>query len=173
MPSQVSSISWSKNNSDYLEVKFEVVEKHDNRHFSLVQNVKMGEVYNNQFMRLTCPLVIAGITFGVEENLSPMPIPTICKDKDEQHKLAHRIVDVVDRANKKICVILLLYNVDICTSQRFHMFKSDCLQGRRRTRLFNQLYLWNKNSKKLSIYWLYGNLYLMKVITGKLICNVV
>ena len=31
---------------------------------------------------------------------------------DEQLKLAHKVVDVVDRANKKICVTLLRYNVD-------------------------------------------------------------
>ena len=31
---------------------------------------------------------------------------------DEQLKLAHKVVDVVDRANKKICVTLLQYNVD-------------------------------------------------------------
>ena len=34
------------------------------------------------------------------------------KDLDEQFKLAHKVVDVVDRANRKICVTLLLYNVD-------------------------------------------------------------
>ena len=31
---------------------------------------------------------------------------------DEQLKRAHKMVDVVDRANKKICVTLLRYNVD-------------------------------------------------------------
>ena len=31
---------------------------------------------------------------------------------DEQHKLAHKVVVVVDRANKKICGTLLRYNVD-------------------------------------------------------------
>ena len=33
------------------------------------------------------------------------------KDMDEQLKLAHKVVDVVDRANRKICVSLLRYNV--------------------------------------------------------------
>ena len=28
------------------------------------------------------------------------------------NKLAHKVVDVVDRANRKICVTLLRYNVD-------------------------------------------------------------
>ena len=34
------------------------------------------------------------------------------KDMDEQLKLNHKVVDVVDRANRKICVNLLWYNVD-------------------------------------------------------------
>ena len=34
------------------------------------------------------------------------------KDMDEQLKLPHKIVDVVDRANKMIFVTLLRYNVD-------------------------------------------------------------
>ena len=39
-------------------------------------------------------------------------IPTMSKDMDEQLKLAHKVVDVVNRANRKICVTLLRYNVD-------------------------------------------------------------
>ena len=34
------------------------------------------------------------------------------KDLGEQLKLAHKVVDLVDRANKKNCVTLLRYNVD-------------------------------------------------------------
>ena len=41
-----------------------------------------------------------------------MLIPTITKDLDEQLKLAHKVVDIVDRANKKICVTLLQYIED-------------------------------------------------------------
>ena len=44
--------------------------------------------------------------------MTPVLIPTMSKDMDEQLKLAHKVVDVVDRANKKICVTLLRYNVD-------------------------------------------------------------
>ena len=39
-------------------------------------------------------------------------IPKMSKDMDEQLKLAHKVVDVVDRTNRKICVTLLRYNVD-------------------------------------------------------------
>ena len=34
------------------------------------------------------------------------------KDRIEQFKPAHKVIDVVDRANKKICVILQRYSVD-------------------------------------------------------------
>ena len=34
------------------------------------------------------------------------------KDMDEKLKLAHKVVDVLDGANRKICVTLLRYNVD-------------------------------------------------------------
>ena len=34
------------------------------------------------------------------------------RDMDEQLKVAHKVVNVVDRANKKLCVSLLRYNVD-------------------------------------------------------------
>ena len=34
------------------------------------------------------------------------------EDVDEQLKLVHMLVDVVERANKKSCVILLRFNVD-------------------------------------------------------------
>ena len=33
------------------------------------------------------------------------------KDVDEQLKLAHKVVDIVDRTNRKTCVTLLRYNV--------------------------------------------------------------
>ena len=47
-----------------------------------------------------------------QESLSPLLIPTMSKDIDEQFEVAHKVVDVVDRENRKICVTLLRYNVD-------------------------------------------------------------
>ena len=72
----------------------------------------MGEVDFNQFTRLRNQLVIAAKNFAREEVLSPVLIPTLSEDKKEQLKLAHKVVDVVDRANRKIGVILLRYIVD-------------------------------------------------------------
>ena len=72
----------------------------------------MGEADFHQFMRLRNQLVNAAENFAREENLTPMLIPTMSKDIDEQLKLAHKVVDVVDRANRKLCVTLLRYNAD-------------------------------------------------------------
>ena len=104
--------SWSKNDSNYLDVKLKVLRKDDKKEFRRVQNLTMGEADFNQFMRLRNQLVNAAKNFAREENLTPVPIPTMSKDMNEQLKLAHKVVDVVDRAKRKICVTLLRYNVD-------------------------------------------------------------
>ena len=72
----------------------------------------MGEEDFNQFMRLRNQLVNATESFAAGEILTPVLIPTISKDMDQPIKLAHNVVDVVDRANRKICVTLLRCHVD-------------------------------------------------------------
>ena len=138
--------SWSINDSNYLDVKLKVFEKNDNKEFRLVQNLTMGEADFNQFMTLRNHLVNAAENFATEENLTSMLIPTISKDMDEQLKLAHKGVDVVDWANTKICCGTMW------TSLRVLMLKSDYLQGSRRTISFNKLSMWSINLKNLSIY---------------------
>ena len=105
-------LSWSKNDSNYLDVKLKVFRKDDKKEFRLVQNLTMGEADFNQFMLLRNQLVNAAENFAREENFTPVLIPTMSKDMEEQLKLAHNVVDVVDRANRKICVTLVRYNVD-------------------------------------------------------------
>ena len=68
----------------------------------------MGVADFNQFMRLRNQLVSAAENFARGENLTPVLILTMSKDMDQQLKLAHEVVDLVDLANRKICV----YNVD-------------------------------------------------------------
>ena len=63
-------------------------------------------------MRLSYQLVNAAENYAREENLMPLLLPTMSRDMDEQLKLAHKVVDVVDRTNRKNCVTLLRYNVD-------------------------------------------------------------
>ena len=85
------------------------------------QNLTMGEAVFNQFMRLRNQLVITAENFAREENLSRVLIPTMFKDKADQLKLAHKAVDVVDRANRKSSVTLLRYNVDKPDSSYAHV----------------------------------------------------
>ena len=87
-----------------------VFRKDDKKEFRLVQNLAMGEANFNQFMRLRNQLINVAENFAIEENLTPVLIPTRSKDRDEQLKLAHKVGDV-NRANKKICATLLRYNV--------------------------------------------------------------
>ena len=103
---------WSKNDFYYFDVKLKLFKKDDNKEFPLVKNFCMGEADFHQFMRLRNHLVIAVENFTREEHLTPMPIPTMSRDMDEQLKLAHKVVDVDDRADRKICLNLLRYNVD-------------------------------------------------------------
>ena len=104
--------SWSKIDSNYFNVKLKVFKKDDNKEFRLVQYLTLGEADFNQCMRLRNQLVKAAEHFDSEEKLTPVLIPTMSRDMDEQLKLAHQVVDVVDRANGKNCVTLLRYNVD-------------------------------------------------------------
>ena len=112
-PDRFERFFWSKNDSNYLDVKLKVFKKDDKeRKFRLVQNLTVGEADFNQFMRFRNQLVNAAENFAREENLTPVLIPTMSKHMDEKLKLAHKVVDVVDGANRKICVTLLRYNMD-------------------------------------------------------------
>ena len=71
----------------------------------------MGVANFNQFMRFRKQLVTATENYGREENVSPVLLPTMSTDMGEQFKLAHKVVDVVDRAKRKIRVTLLRYSV--------------------------------------------------------------
>ena len=114
---RLGRFSWSKNDSNYLDVKLKVFKKDDNKAFWLVQNLTMREEGFNQFMRLKNQLVNAAENFAREENLTPVLIPTRSKDMDEQFKLAQKVFEVVYRANRKICVILLRYKLESSYAQ--------------------------------------------------------
>ena len=103
-------ISWSKNDSNYLEIKLKVFRREDkNAEFRLRQNLSMGEADFNQFVRQRNQLVVAA---DREQNLPPVLQSTLSKDMEEQLKLVHKVIDVVDRPNRKICITLLRYKVD-------------------------------------------------------------
>ena len=71
----------------------------------------MGEADFNQLMRLKNQVVITAENFAREENLSPVLIPTMSKNLDEKLKSDHKVVEVVDRADRKNCETLLRYNL--------------------------------------------------------------
>ena len=72
----------------------------------------MGEVDFNQFIRQRNQLVVTADNFLREQNLSPVPQSTLSKDMEEQLKLVHKVTDVVDRPNRRICVTLMRHKVD-------------------------------------------------------------
>ena len=105
--------SWTKNDSNYLDIKIKVFKREDkNADFRLRQNLSIGEADFNQFIRQRNQLVVAADNFLREENLSPVLQSTLSKDMEEQLKLVHKVIDVVDCPNRKICVTLLRYKVD-------------------------------------------------------------
>ena len=105
--------SWSKNDSNYLVIKLKVFKREDkNAELQLRQNLSMREVDFNQFIRQRNQLVVAADNFLREQNLSPVLQSTLSKDMEEQPKLVHKVIDVVDRPNRRICVTLLRYKAD-------------------------------------------------------------
>ena len=72
----------------------------------------MGEAVFNQFIRQRNQLVVAADNFLREQNLLPNLQSTLSKDMEEQLKLAHKVIDVVDFPNRRICVTLLRYKLD-------------------------------------------------------------
>ena len=106
-------VYWSKNDSNYLDIKLKVFKIEDeNAEFRLTQNLSMGEVDFNQFIRQRNQLVVAADNFLKEKNLSPALQSTLSKDMEEQLKLVHKVIEVVDHPNRKICVTLMRYKVD-------------------------------------------------------------
>ena len=95
-----------------MDVKLKMFKKDDNKEFRLVQNLTVGEANFNHLMPLRNQLVIAAENAARVEKLTPVLIPTMSKDMDEQRKLSHKVVNEMDRANRKICMTLPRYNVD-------------------------------------------------------------
>ena len=105
--------SSSKNDSNYLDIKLKVFKIEDkNAEFWLRQNFSMGETDFNQFIRQRNQLVVAANNFVREQNLFPVLQSTLSKDKEEQLKLVHKVIDVVDCPNRRISVTLQRYKVD-------------------------------------------------------------
>ena len=112
MSTQTWTIPRSKNDSNYLDVRRKIFKKYDNKDFLQVKIFTIAGRDFKQFMWFKSQLVMADENLGREENLFLVPIPAMSKDMDKQPKLADKVVDVVDQANRKIFVTLLLYSVE-------------------------------------------------------------
>ena len=129
----------------------------------------MGEADFNQFIRQRNQLVVAADNFIREENLSPGLQSTLCKDMGEQLKLVHKVINDVDRPNRKIYVTLLRYKADNLDTSYAQV------------RLFGRKTEEEKSQKIMYVnYKLDEFIYLLdvmnsvydKVIANQLICNV-
>ena len=161
--------SWSKNDSNYLDVKLKVFRKDDKKEFRLVQNLTMGEADFNQFMRLRNQLVNAAENFAREESLTPVLIPTMSRDLGEQLKLADKVVDVVDRIIRKICVTLLRYNVDKPESSYAQV---RLFARKKEDEKFQQVVFVNYKLEEFIYLLVVMNSVYNKVISNQPICNV-
>ena len=105
--------SWTKNDSNYLDIKLKVFKReHKDAEIRLRHNFSKGEANFNQFIRQRNQLVVAAGNFLREQNLLSVLQPTLSKGMEEQPKLVHKVIDVVDWPNRRICVTLLRYKVD-------------------------------------------------------------
>ena len=104
--------SWSKYSFDYLDVKLKVFKRDEDKQFRLAQNLTKGEADFNQFIRLRTQLNVAVRDFSKEENLPPVQVKLLSKDIEEQLKLTHKVVEIVNRPHRKICVTMLRYIVE-------------------------------------------------------------
>ena len=106
-------ISWFRNDSNYLDIKLKVFNREEKiAELRLRQNFTMGEAHFNQSIRQRNQLVLAADYFLTEQNLPPFLQPSLSKNMEEPLKLVHKVIDFVDRPNRRICVTLLRYKVD-------------------------------------------------------------
>ena len=91
---------------------FQLCFKKDNNNFRLVQKLTTGQADFKHSMRLQNQLVVEE-NFRRESNLPPVLLPTIFREMDVQLQTVDKVVEVVDRANRKICDTLLRYNVSM------------------------------------------------------------
>ena len=143
--------SRTKNDSNYLDIKLNVFKREDkNDEFRLRQNLSMGEADFNQFIRQRNQIVVAADNFLREQSLLPVLQSTLSKDMEEQLNFVHKVIDVVDRPNRRICEINCWDTR--WTTQRLPMLKFVCSDGRRRKNNFSKLCMSTINLTNLYIF---------------------
>ena len=109
VPTKIWSIFWSRNDSNYLLVKLSVQER-------WVQRLSPGPKHHKGRVILQ-PISMTNESVGPcsrkfwqRPKYVSIQITNMSKEI-QQLKLVHKVVDVVDRPYRKICVTLLRYNV--------------------------------------------------------------
>ena len=129
----------------------------------------MGEIDFNQFIRQRNQLVVAAGNFLREQKLSPVLQSTLSKDMEEQPKLDHKVHDVVDRPNRRICVTLLRYKVNNPETS----YAQVRLFGRKQeVEKFQQIFFVNYRLDEFVYHLDVMNSVYDKVIANQPICNV-
>ena len=91
------------------------------------------------------------------------------RDMYEQFKQAHQVIDIVDRANRKICVTLLGYNMDKLESSypQVRLFAR-----KRKEEKFQQIVQVNHKLDEVIYFLDVMNSVYDEIITNQPICNV-
>ena len=139
------------------------------QNFDWDNNIAMREADFNQFIRQRKKLVVAADNFLREQNLSPVLQSTLFKDMEEQLKLVHKVIDIVDRPNTTICVTLLRYKVDNPETS----YAQVSLFGRKKEEeKFQQIVYVNYKLDEFLYLLDFKNSVYYKVIANQPICNV-
>ena len=162
--------SWTKNDSNYLYLKLKVFKREDkNAELRLRQNRSMGEADFNQFTRQRNQLVVAADNFLREQSLSPVLQSTLSKDMEEQLKLVHKVIDLVDRSNRRICVTLLRNKED---NPRTAYAQVRLIGRKKEEEKFQQIVYVNYKLEEFMYLHDVTNSVYDEVIANKPICNV-
>ena len=93
-------------------MKLKVLKKDENKGIRLAQNLTIGETDFNQSIRLGKQLDVAVKTVIKKENLRPVQVKPLAKVMEEQLKFTHKVLEVVERPHRKICVTMLRDKVE-------------------------------------------------------------
>ena len=152
-----------------MDVKLKVFKKDENKIFGLAQNLTLGETDFIQFKRLRNQLVVAVKDFSKEENVTTVQAKLLSKDLEEQLKLTHKVLEVVDRPHRKNCVTMLRYMVEKPETSYVQVR----LFGRRKEEEnFNQIVHVNYKLGKLNYLLDVLNSAFDKVIAYEILCNI-
>ena len=142
------------------------------KNFWLVQVFTIREADFNQFIRLRNQLVIVAKNLGREKKLSPLLIPTMPKDTNDQLKLDHKVVGWLSVSSKQNdwCD----FSTGHCRKKKIERSRTISCKEKKRGREVSTICLCYVNYKLENfIYLIYVmNFACDKVNTKNFICNV-